>query len=120
VRFIEFTNKPLPVVLRIYSELTGLTLLQHPDLGPQKVTITSTASNQLARASAFATALTNAGIVSITDREKFLRLLPAELAEQIQRVAIPLRGTNEAGSTDKLPAKVIHLVGIKVEHAARI
>jgi len=117
---VQLANVPLSAVLKLYAELTGLTLLQHPELTEEKLSITSTISDRPALAVVFAVALTNAGVVSISDGDKFLRILPAAQAEEIQRIQIPARGTNEVGSAQEFPAGAISFARAKLEQAARI
>lgn len=116
----RLTNAPLGAVLRIYAELTGLTLLQHPELAAQKLSISSAASDGPTLATVFAAALTNAGVVSIPDGDKFLRILPAAAAGKIQSIGIPLRGTKEVGAAEMLPAGAITFIPAKTDQVAPI
>jgi len=117
---VQLANVPLSAVLKLYADLTGLTLLQHPELLEAKLSITSAITNRPALATVFAAALTNAGVVSIPDGDKFLRILPAAQAEKIQRIQIPARDTNGAGSAQEFPAGTISFARAKLEQAARI
>jgi hypothetical protein len=119
---VHLTNAPLPVVLKLYREFTGLTLLEHPVLSRANLTIIADTEDRAVLATVFATALTNAGIVSIPDGEKFLRIVPAYIAASVQSQArFRMLATNEpAPAEERFPSGAINFVGAKGVQVAMI
>jgi len=118
---INLTNAPLEAVLELFAESSNRTLLEHPLLPAARLAVTGSADDTAATAQIFAQALTNGGIASIPDGDKFLQIVPQRLAGTVQPRSEGLKLSGSAGTLETvLPAGSINFINAKMHQVVLI
>jgi hypothetical protein len=97
---IQFEHTRLPDALHVYAQVTGRTLLKHPQLPNVSFTFTAAATNNAEAAAALEKAFSAKGIATVMDGERFAMVVPEALALKVHPGSGDIKDADPASRTN--------------------
>jgi hypothetical protein len=118
---LELEDADLDVVLALYAECAGRTLLRWPRLPATSFTLATSDGNPAQAALVLEKVLAEAGIATIPDGAKFLMVVPKPEAAIVKlHASAPKRPPDDANETERIPAGEIYFPNTDLRQAAGI
>ena len=97
---IRFERTRLLDALHVYAQVTGRTLLEHPQLPNVSFSFTAAATNNAEAARALEKAFSANGIATVMDGDEFVMVVPEALALKVHPGSGDIREANPASRTN--------------------